>query len=136
MTLIFFMSLSDGYYFCLTFNFPFHCPAALSPPLACNERLGAGGGYDTVHAGHKRSYSHCTFCGATPPLAPNRPLAVRCFFSVIFFVICFTIEQITSYLKIFRLKIHCQWKFFVFIDKPRPQWICSLFFRMCFVKEF
>ena len=32
----------------------------------------AGGGYDTVHAGHKRSYSNCTFRGATPPLVPNR----------------------------------------------------------------
>jgi hypothetical protein len=45
--------------------------AALQPT---SQRLGAGGGYDTVHAGYKRSISHCIFRGATPPLAPNRQL--------------------------------------------------------------
>ena len=56
-----------------------HFPA-LQPT---SERLGAGGGYDTVHAGHKRSYSHCTFRGATPPLVPNRQLGVRHFSRVL-----------------------------------------------------
>ena len=58
-----------------------------------SQRLGAGGGYDTVHAEHKRSYSHCTFRGATPPLAPNRQLsaadfgvAVRVSFSRLIFI--------------------------------------------------
>ena len=50
-----------------------HCPVACTHT---SQRLGAGGGYDTVQAGHKRSYSHCTFRGATPPLAPNRQLYV------------------------------------------------------------
>ena len=64
------------------------CRTVDSPPLtlhncrlharrACTQRpsgLAQAGGCDTVHAGHKRSCSHCTYCGVTPPLAPNRPL--------------------------------------------------------------
>jgi hypothetical protein len=36
--------------------------------------LAAGGGLTAGVAGHKRSFSHYLFCGATPPLAPNRSL--------------------------------------------------------------
>ena len=54
---------------------------AFAALLTTSERLGAGGGYDTVHAGYYRSFSHCTFRGATPPLAPNRQLCAGIFLS-------------------------------------------------------
>ena len=54
------------------FHFVVH--HALARLHLTSERLGAGGGYETVHAGHKRSCSHCIFRGDTPPLAPNRQL--------------------------------------------------------------
>ena len=42
-----------------------------------SERLGAAAAYTTVHAGDKRSFSHCLFCGVTarrcakPPVGCN-----------------------------------------------------------------
>ena len=63
----------------LSFSFLAVYRCAFRKLLLTSERLGAGGGYDTVHAGHKRSYSHCTFRGDTPPLAPNRQLSAADF---------------------------------------------------------
>jgi hypothetical protein len=48
--------------------------------------LAKGGGLTAVVAGYKLSFPHKTFCGLTPPLAPNRSLyAVHaiCFFFLI-----------------------------------------------------
>ena len=68
-----------------------------------SERLGAGGGYDTVHAGHKRSCSHCTFCGATPPLAPNRQLAAAHFVGS--FVSFISLDNICSFSVVMRFYV-------------------------------
>jgi hypothetical protein len=37
-------------------------------------RLCEGGASTTVHAGYKRSFSHCLFCGVIAPLSQNRSL--------------------------------------------------------------
>ena len=39
-----------------------------------SQRLDAAVASTTVHAGDKRSFSHCLFCGANAAVAPNRPL--------------------------------------------------------------
>ena len=70
------ISLSLSATLCL-FASKSHC-AVRNLPIT-RKRLEAGGGYDTVHAGYKRSYSHYTFCGVTPPLAPNRTLSAAIF---------------------------------------------------------
>ena len=44
-----------------------------------SERLGAAAASTTVHAGYKRSFSHCLFCGRTAAVAPNRQLAAGIF---------------------------------------------------------
>jgi hypothetical protein len=80
-----FQVFSGNPYFTLLlskFVFRFHFPLLCRKLHITSERLGAGGGYDTVHAGYYRSYSHCTFRGATPPLAPNRQLYAGFFYFV------------------------------------------------------
>ena len=44
-----------------------------------SERLGAAAAYTAVHAGDKRSFTHCLFRGVTAAVAPNRQLAVSAF---------------------------------------------------------
>ena len=90
---------------CTSFSKRYSRDNALATLPTTSERLGAGGGDDTVHAGHKRSYSHCSFRGATPPLAPNRQLA-----EVLF---VFIVEMLTNMINI---KLTCLFLFSILVN--------------------
>jgi len=61
-----------GLYFPLESRyFVYNALATLQPT---SERLGTAATFTTVHAGYKRSFSHCRFCGITAAVAPNRQL--------------------------------------------------------------
>ena len=60
--------------FALNFNFFTAFSTARRCLQPTSERLGAAAAYTTVHAGYKRSFSHCLFRGVTAAITPNRPL--------------------------------------------------------------